>query len=232
MRWSHERRLPLLLRAGGHGLRGPRDVAAGQLLPPARRRQRDGAVLPAARAGLRASASSSSSRSSRRRSEIFGDYAYFSSYSTTWLEHARRYVAAMVERFGLDESSHVVEIASNDGYLLQYFHERGVPVLGVEPAANVAEVGGREGHPDAGASSSAQQTATELASERKADLLLGNNVLAHVPDLNDFVGGMKIAAGRGRADHDGVPAPDAAGATRTSGTRSTTSTSPTSRSPP
>src|SRR4051794_7258266 len=71
---------------------------------------------------------------------IFGDYAYFSSYSTSWLEHARHYVDQMVGRFGLDESSHVVELASNDGYLLQYFQDRGVPVLGVEPAANVAQV--------------------------------------------------------------------------------------------
>ena len=82
-------------------------------------------------------------------SSIFSDYAYFSSYSTSWLEHARRYADAMVERFGLGPESHVVEIASNDGYLLQYFEERGVPVLGIEPAANVAKVAGREGRSDA-----------------------------------------------------------------------------------
>src|SRR3954467_9510391 len=122
---------------------------------------------------------------------IFSDYAYFSSYSTTWLKHSRRYVDAMVERFGLDESSHVVEIASNDGYLLQYFHERGVPVLGVEPAANVAKVALQKGIPTL-VEFFGVETAESLAAESHADLLLGNNVLAHVPDLNDFVGGMKI----------------------------------------
>jgi SAM-dependent methyltransferase len=120
---------------------------------------------------------------------IFSDYAYFSSYSTTWLEHAKRYVDAMIERFGLDGSSHVVEIASNDGYLLQYFTERGVPVLGVEPAANVAEVAVEKGVPTL-VEFFGVETAQGL---EQADLLLGNNVLAHVPDLNDFVGGMKVA---------------------------------------
>src|SRR3954447_10997637 len=120
---------------------------------------------------------------------IFSDYAYFSSYSTTWLEHSKRYVDAMVERFGLDASSHVVEIASNDGYLLQYFNERGIPVLGVEPAANVAEVAVAKGVP-ALVEVFGVGTAGGL---EPADLLLGNNVLAHVPDLNDFVGGMKVA---------------------------------------
>jgi SAM-dependent methyltransferase len=120
---------------------------------------------------------------------IFSDYAYFSSYSTTWLEHAKRYVDAMIERFGLDGSSHVVEIASNDGYLLQYFTERGVPVLGVEPAANVAEVAVAKGVPTL-VEFFGVETARGLD---QADLLLGNNVLAHVPDLNDFVGGMKVA---------------------------------------
>jgi SAM-dependent methyltransferase len=122
---------------------------------------------------------------------IFSDYAYFSSYSTTWLEHSRRYVAAMVERFRLDGSSHVVEIASNDGYLLQYFAQRGIPVLGIEPAANVAEVA-REKGLETVVEFFGVETARSLAPDRRADLLLGNNVLAHVPDLNDFVGGMKI----------------------------------------
>jgi SAM-dependent methyltransferase len=122
---------------------------------------------------------------------IFGDYAYFSSYSTSWLEHSRRYVEQMVERFGLDGSSHVVELASNDGYLLQYFHERGVPVLGIEPAANVAKVALQKGIPTL-VEFFGVETAESLASESRADLLLGNNVLAHVPDLNDFVGGMKV----------------------------------------
>ncbi len=122
---------------------------------------------------------------------IFGDYAYFSSYSTSWLTHSERYVAEMVDRFGLDESSHVVEIASNDGYLLQFFHERHIPVLGIEPAANVAKVALQKGIPTL-VEFFGVQTASSLAEDSKADLLLGNNVLAHVPDLNDFVGGMKV----------------------------------------
>ena len=124
---------------------------------------------------------------------IFSDYAYFSSYSTTWLEHSRHYTELMVERFGLDGDSRVVEIASNDGYLLQYFQERGIPVLGVEPAANVAEVALERGIPTL-VEFFGRETAGAVA-ERSAtaDLLLGNNVLAHVPDLNDFVAGMKIA---------------------------------------
>jgi SAM-dependent methyltransferase len=122
---------------------------------------------------------------------IFSDYAYFSSYSSTWLEHSRRYVEQMIERWGLDGTSHVVELASNDGYLLQYFVERGVPVLGVEPAANVAEVAVAKGVPTV-VEFFGVETARRLAEQQRADLLLGNNVLAHVPDLNDFVGGMKV----------------------------------------
>jgi SAM-dependent methyltransferase len=122
---------------------------------------------------------------------IFSDYAYFSSYSSSWLEHSRRYSELMVSRLGLDESSHVVEIASNDGYLLQYFHERRIPVLGIEPAANVAKVALQKGIPTLVEFFGAN-TATSLAGDSAADLLLGNNVLAHVPDLNDFVAGMKI----------------------------------------
>jgi SAM-dependent methyltransferase len=97
----------------------------------------------------------------------------------------------MTERWGLDGSSKVVEIASNDGYLLQYFQERDVPVLGVEPAANVAKVAEEKGVPTV-VKFFGVETATELAKDGKADLLLGNNVMAHVPDLNDFVGGMKV----------------------------------------
>ena len=122
---------------------------------------------------------------------IFSDYAYFSSYSSTWLEHSRRYVEQMIDRWGLDGSSHVVELASNDGYLLQYFVERGIDVLGIEPAANVAEVAVAKGVPTL-VEFFGVQTARPLAEERRADLLLGNNVLAHVPDLNDFVAGMKV----------------------------------------
>jgi SAM-dependent methyltransferase len=122
---------------------------------------------------------------------IFSDYAYFSSYSTTWLEHSRRYAEQMIERWGLDDKSHVVELASNDGYLLQFFVQHGIPVLGVEPAANVAEVAIEKGVPTRVAFFGVD-TARSLASELRADLLVGNNVLAHVPDLNDFVGGMKL----------------------------------------
>jgi SAM-dependent methyltransferase len=121
---------------------------------------------------------------------IFSDYAYFSSYSVSWLEHCRRYTEQMTERLGLGAHSRVVELASNDGYLLQYFHARGIRVLGVEPAANVAEDALRKGIPTL-VDFFGQRTARSLAAEFRADLLLGNNVLAHVPDLNDFVGGMK-----------------------------------------
>jgi SAM-dependent methyltransferase len=122
---------------------------------------------------------------------IFSDYAYFSSYSSSWLEHSRRYSEQMIERLGLTEASHVVEIASNDGYLLQFFHDRQIPVLGIEPAANVAKVALQKGIPTL-VEFFGVQAARSLARESAADLLLGNNVLAHVPDINDFVGGMKI----------------------------------------
>ncbi len=128
---------------------------------------------------------------------IFSDYAYFSSYSDSWLAHARSYCQAMIERLGLDGSTGVVEIASNDGYLLQYFQEAGVPVLGVEPAANVAEVARAKGIETVGRFFGVE-TAHELAAERpKPRLLLGNNVLAHVPDLNDFVAGLKVLLAEG-----------------------------------
>jgi SAM-dependent methyltransferase len=123
--------------------------------------------------------------------QIFSDYAYFSSYSTSWLEHSRRYAEQMIARLGLDDSSQVVEIASNDGYLLQFFRDREVAVLGIEPAGNVAQVA-----IDKGISTVVEffgeDVARSLVGESAADLLLGNNVLAHVPDLNDFVAGMKI----------------------------------------
>jgi SAM-dependent methyltransferase len=122
---------------------------------------------------------------------IFSDYAYFSSYSSSWLEHARLYAEQMTDRLALDGDSHVVEIASNDGYLLQFFHERQIPVLGIEPAANVAKVALQKGIPTL-VEFFGRETARSLAAESAADLLLGNNVLAHVPDLNDFVAGMKI----------------------------------------
>ena len=123
---------------------------------------------------------------------IFSDYAYFSSFSDSWLDHARRYTEQVARRFNLGTSSLVVEIASNDGYLLQYFVSRGVPVLGIEPAANVAVEAERKGVPTL-VKFFGTSTARELAAAgRQADLLLGNNVLAHVPDLNDFVAGMAI----------------------------------------
>ncbi|MCI0723974.1 MAG: class I SAM-dependent methyltransferase [Acidobacteria bacterium] len=124
--------------------------------------------------------------------DIFSDYSYFSSYSDTWLEHARTYTDVMVKRFGLDEQSQVVEMASNDGYLLQYFVARGIPVLGIEPAENVAEAALKKGIPTI-VKFFGEETARELADKGiKADLLVGNNVLAHVPKLNDFVSGMRI----------------------------------------
>lgn len=122
---------------------------------------------------------------------IFSDYAYFSSYSSSWLEHSRSYAEQMIERLALGADSHVVEIASNDGYLLQFFHERQIPVLGIEPAANVAKVALQKGIPTL-VEFFGVETASSLAGESSADLLLGNNVLAHVPDLNDFVAGMKV----------------------------------------
>jgi C-methyltransferase C-terminal domain/Putative zinc binding domain/Methyltransferase domain len=124
--------------------------------------------------------------------QIFSDYAYFSSYSESWLEHARRYVEQMTERFALNPSSLVVELASNDGYLLQYFVQRGVPVLGVEPAANVARVAQERGIPTVVRFFGRQTARDVIAEGRRANLLLGNNVLAHVPDLNDFVAGLKL----------------------------------------
>ena len=123
---------------------------------------------------------------------IFRDYAYFSSYSPSWLRHAERYVETMTERYGVSERSQVVEVASNDGYLLQFFATRGVPVLGIEPARNVAAAAEARGIRTV-SEFFGRDLAQRLAEGgRKADLLIGNNVLAHVPDLNDFVGGLRI----------------------------------------
>ncbi len=124
--------------------------------------------------------------------KIFTDYAYFSSYSDSWLRHADTYCGQMTTRLGLNDKSFVIEVASNDGYLLQYFLKRSVPVLGIEPAANVARVATERGVPTL-VDFFGTRLATELAAEgRCADLVLGNNVLAQVPDLNDFVEGLKI----------------------------------------
>jgi hypothetical protein len=126
------------------------------------------------------------------REAIFTEYAYFSSYSDSWLEHSRRYVDAMVSRWALGPDSQVVEVASNDGYLLQYFVARGIPTLGIEPAANVALEAERKGVATL-VKFFGRDTARELAAQgRLADLLLGNNVLAQVPDVNDFVAGLKL----------------------------------------
>lgn len=124
---------------------------------------------------------------------IFGDYAYFSSFSTTWLDHAQAFVTDAIARFKLDGSSLVVEIASNDGYLLQWAMQAGIPVLGIEPAGNVAAAAIEKGIPTR-VEFFGVETARRLVEEGlAADLLVGNNVLAHVPDINDFVGGVAIA---------------------------------------
>ena len=125
--------------------------------------------------------------------EIFADYAYFSSYSETWLRHAEAYCAAMTERLRLGSHSQVVEVASNDGYLLQYFARRAIPVLGIEPAGNVARAAERKGVPTRVAFFGRAAAAALVADGFAADLLVGNNVLAHVPDLNDFVAGLRVA---------------------------------------
>lgn len=123
---------------------------------------------------------------------IFTEYAYFSSYSDSYLRHASAYTEAMIDRFGLDSNSLVVEVASNDGYLLQYFVARGIPSLGVEPARNVAEVAVSKGVPTLVKFFGVRAAHEMVDSGNRADLLVGNNVLAQVPDLNDFVEGLKI----------------------------------------
>ena len=120
------------------------------------------------------------------------DYVYFSSFSTTWLDHSRRYTDKMVSRFGYGAGSKVIEIASNDGYLLQYFKEKDIPVLGIEPTANTARVAIEKGIETVVDFFGVRLASKLVADGIKADLLLGNNVLAHVPDIVDFVGGMKI----------------------------------------
>ncbi len=120
------------------------------------------------------------------------EYVYYSSYSTSWLAHAKQYVDMMTERFKLGENSKVIEIASNDGYLLQYFKEKNIPVLGIEPTANTAEVA-RQKNIETITEFFGTDLATKLDLQGiRANLLLGNNVLAHVPDIVDFVAGMKL----------------------------------------
>lgn len=124
--------------------------------------------------------------------DIFGEYAYFSSYSDSWVAHARSYVEMAIERFELSSDSLVVEVASNDGYLLRHVVERGIPALGIEPAANVADVA-RELGIETLVRFFGRDAARDLVAEgRRADLIVANNVMAHVPDLNDFVAGFEI----------------------------------------
>lgn len=130
----------------------------------------------------------------KKAEEIFSDdYVYFSSFSSSWLEHSKKYVGQMTQRFELTQHSQVIEIASNDGYLLQYFKEKGIPTLGIEPTRSTADVAQQKGI-ETWVEFFGVELANRLVKEnRKADLLLGNNVLAHVPNLNDFIAGLKIA---------------------------------------
>ena len=124
--------------------------------------------------------------------DIFTEYGYFSSFSDAWLAHARAYTDEVIRRFGLNETSRIVEIASNDGYLLQWFIRKGMRALGIEPAANIAKVAQERGIPTLPIFFD-ERSATELAnSGERADLLIGNNVLAQIPDLNGFVRAMKL----------------------------------------
>jgi len=123
---------------------------------------------------------------------IFSDYAYFSSYSEQWLNHSKAYTEMIIDRFGFDSKSQIVEIASNDGYLLQYFKEKNIPILGIEPAMNVAKVAIDSGIPTITKFFGVVTAKTLIDNNKNGDLIIANNVLAHVPDLNDFVEGMKI----------------------------------------
>jgi SAM-dependent methyltransferase len=122
--------------------------------------------------------------------EIFAEYAYFSSYSTSWVEHARRFAERAVAELDLDSKSLVIEVASNDGYLLRHFADLGVPVLGIEPAANVAKAAHDAGIPTEVQFCGAATAAALTGTHGRADLVVANNVMAHVPDLNDFVAGL------------------------------------------
>ena len=129
----------------------------------------------------------------KKSGDIFNnDYVYFSSFSKSWLKHAKNYTDMMVERFGLNSQSKVIEIASNDGYLLQYFKEKNIPVLGIEPTENTAEVARKKGIESINRFFGTQLAGEMIAKNIKADLLIGNNVLAHVPDVVDFVSALKI----------------------------------------
>jgi hypothetical protein len=124
--------------------------------------------------------------------EIFTEYAYFSSFSDSWVEHARRYTETAIDRLSLTHTSFVAELASNDGYLLQHFVNRNVPVLGIEPARNVAAVAEQKGVRTITEFFGTESARQITRAHRRADLIIGNNVLAQVPDLNDFVGGIPL----------------------------------------
>lgn len=129
----------------------------------------------------------------KKSDAIFNNqYVYYSSYSTSWLEHAKQYVELMTNRFSLNENSQVIELASNDGYLLQFFKQKNIPVLGIEPTANTAQIAEEKGIKTIVEFFGADLAAKLDVQNTQADLLLGNNVLAHVPDIVDFVAGMKI----------------------------------------
>lgn len=134
----------------------------------------------------------------KKSGEIFNqDYAYFSSFSTTWLDHAKKYVDMITDRLRLGAESHVMEIASNDGYLLQHFVQRHIPCLGIEPSANTAQAAREKGVDTLEEFFSADLAEKLSQKGKKAYLIIGNNVLAHVPDINDFVKGLKIALNSG-----------------------------------
>ena len=134
----------------------------------------------------------------KKSGEIFNqDYAYFSSFSTSWLDHARKYVDMITNRLRLDAESHVMEIASNDGYLLQYFLEKQIPCLGIEPSANTAQAAREKGLDTLEAFFGVELAKSLVKDGKKADLIIGNNVLAHVPHINDFVKGLKIVLNSG-----------------------------------
>ena len=125
--------------------------------------------------------------------DIFSqEYAYFSSYSSSWLAHAKDYTKKMINRFGINQNCLVIEIASNDGYLLQYFKDKNVPVLGVEPSKNTADVARQKGIESINEFFGTRLAREMIAKDLKANLLIGNNVLAHVPDIVDFVAGLKL----------------------------------------
>jgi len=124
--------------------------------------------------------------------KIFSEYAYFSSFSNTWLKHAEKYVEKMIKKYRFDKNSTIIEIASNDGYLLQFFLKKNIPVLGIEPAKNVAQSAIKKGIPTIVKFFGQDTAKSIIKNNKKGDLIIGNNVLAHIPDLNDFIKGLKI----------------------------------------